>query len=79
MISNLENSETVLSEVIGDNIKKLRLASRLSRQDLAHQMGISYQQLYKYEQGQNRISAVNIVYLKYLLNADYHEFFEGLF
>lgn len=79
MISNLENSDADISKIIGGNITELREAARLSRRDLARMMGVSYQQLYKYERGQNRISGVNMVYLKFYLNADYNEFFKGLF
>lgn len=79
MISNLANSDTHISKTIGNNIRVLRETSRLSRRQLSLMMGISYQQLYKYELGYNRISAVNLVYLKFYLNADYNDFFKGLF
>jgi len=79
MISNLESTETHILETIGRNISDLRHSARLSRTQLAELLGISYQQLYKYERGQNRISAEYIVYLKFYLNAGYDEFFKGLF
>ncbi|PZP53483.1 MAG: hypothetical protein DI586_11000 [Micavibrio aeruginosavorus] len=79
MISNLENLDECFAKVVGHNIRRLRENARLSRHDLARILSISYQQLYKYERGQNRISAVNLVYLKFHLDADYNEFFKDLF
>lgn len=79
MFSELESSKDHISRVIGENIRQLRENAQISRRDLARLMGISYQQLYKYERGQNRISAEMIVYLKFCLKTNYNEFFKGLF
>jgi transcriptional regulator with XRE-family HTH domain len=41
---------------VGDTIKKYRLAVDMSQMELAEKIGISYQQLQKYEKGINNIS-----------------------
>ncbi|MEP6342112.1 MAG: helix-turn-helix transcriptional regulator [Maricaulaceae bacterium] len=41
---------------IGKQIKMLRMAHKISQKDLAKTMGITYQQVQKYETGLNRIS-----------------------
>jgi len=41
---------------IGKQIKMLRMAQKMSQKDLAKKMGITYQQVQKYETGLNRIS-----------------------
>jgi transcriptional regulator with XRE-family HTH domain len=41
---------------VGETIKKYRLAVNMSQMDLAEKIGISYQQLQKYEKGINNIS-----------------------
>ena len=41
---------------IGKQIKMLRMANKMSQKDLAKTMGITYQQVQKYETGLNRIS-----------------------
>lgn len=41
---------------IGTQIKMLRMAQKMSQKDLAKQMGITYQQVQKFESGLNRIS-----------------------
>jgi transcriptional regulator with XRE-family HTH domain len=51
---------TAEDEVIGRTVRAARMSRGLSQQDLAKMLGISYQQLQKYETGQNRISAGRI-------------------
>lgn len=41
---------------IGKQLKMLRLSQKISQKDLGNQMGITYQQVQKYETGLNRIS-----------------------
>jgi transcriptional regulator with XRE-family HTH domain len=41
---------------IGKQIKMLRLSRKISQKELAKQMGITYQQVQKYENGLNKIS-----------------------
>jgi transcriptional regulator with XRE-family HTH domain len=48
-----------LSEIenhIGKQIKLLRLSRKISQKELAKKMGITYQQVQKYENGLNKIS-----------------------
>ena len=45
---------------IGQNIRQWRKQRGLSQSDLGEILGISYQQVQKYECGVNRISAVNL-------------------
>lgn len=46
-----------VDKFIGDKIYQLRLASGFSRQQLAEMIGVTHQQLQKYEKGTNRIAA----------------------
>lgn len=43
--------------VVGANIRRLRNLHGLTLQELAPQLGLSHQQLQKYEKGANRVSA----------------------
>jgi transcriptional regulator with XRE-family HTH domain len=45
---------------IGETLKKYRLAARMSQMALAERIGISYQQLQKYEKGINNISVYRL-------------------
>lgn len=42
---------------VGERIRLRRAMLRQTQQDLAHSIGISFQQLQKYERGTNRVSA----------------------
>nr|WP_315054367.1 helix-turn-helix transcriptional regulator [uncultured Brevundimonas sp.] len=42
---------------LGTRVKARRLAVRVTQAELAQQIGVTFQQVQKYERGQNRISA----------------------
>jgi transcriptional regulator with XRE-family HTH domain len=63
---------------IGERLRMLREAKVLSRADLAEPLGISGQQLQKYECGHNRISAGRLFEAAQMLDADIAYFFEDL-
>ena len=54
---------TEVDIAIGKKIRKLRQRGKMSLNDLAGKIGISYQQLQKYETGVNRITAGMLVNL----------------
>jgi transcriptional regulator with XRE-family HTH domain len=47
--------------IVGHNIRLHRLARRMSQNDLAHAIGVSFQQVQKYEKGSNRVGAGRLV------------------
>ena len=47
--------------IVGHNIRLHRLARGLSQSDLAHTIGVSFQQVQKYEKGVNRVGAGRLV------------------
>ena len=47
-------------EQIGGRIRALRIDRKLSQSDLATTLGVSFQQVQKYERGVNRVSAVRL-------------------
>lgn len=63
---------------IGNRILGLRLAKGLSRQQLASNIGVTHQQLQKYEKGINRISAGRLVLIAQALNKPVSYFFDGV-
>ncbi len=71
----LVNSEDLrtLERNIGLKIKQRRLELGLTQQDLADKLGLSYQQVQKYETGLNRISAgrLSLVSKILLIRMDY--------
>src|SRR5918997_5351487 len=46
-----------IDAAVGQNIRIQRLAKGMSQSDLAAQLGVSFQQLQKYEKGSNRVGS----------------------
>ncbi len=64
-----------VDRLVGQRIRERRLARGVTQQGLAKALGISYQQVQKYENGTNRISAGRLFVLARLLGADVADFF----
>ena len=65
-------------EHIGSLIRIRRQMMGLTQQDLAKSIGVTYQQLHKYERGLNRISAGRLFDVAQVLNIEPGWFFEGM-
>jgi transcriptional regulator with XRE-family HTH domain len=65
-------------QVIGSNIRLLRVQSSMSQGALAAVLGVSFQQLQKYERAQNRISAGSLWRLGLALAMPVSLFYQGL-
>ncbi|MGR9217595.1 helix-turn-helix domain-containing protein [Rhizobium leguminosarum] len=63
---------------IGQQIRIRRIQSDLSQSDLAKGIGVSFQQVQKYERGKNRVSASMLYELARCLKVPVAIFFEGL-
>jgi transcriptional regulator with XRE-family HTH domain len=58
--------------------RRLTMVPKVSQDDFAKALGMSFQQVQKYEQGKNRMSAAMMVQIAALLKVDVQYFFEGL-
>jgi transcriptional regulator with XRE-family HTH domain len=67
-----------IDEFIGAHLKKCRLAVGVSQGQLANEVGVSYQQLQKYETGKNRISASRSYRLAVALRVPLLSFFPDI-
>lgn len=63
---------------IGRRIRALRLERGLSQDTLARHLGLSFQQLQKYEKGVNRVSAGRLQAIASFLGAPVTFFYDGL-
>lgn len=61
---------------IGQKIKEYRLARGYTQTELAEMIGITFQQVQKYERGSNRVSVSRLVSIAGLLNVPIDFFFE---
>ena len=50
-----------LNKSIGINLRRARLSRGMSQVDVGNILGVTFQQLQKYEKGHNRISAAKLV------------------
>ena len=65
-----------IDRIISNNLKKARLKSTLTQYQVAIEIGITYQQLQKYESGANRITAGRLWNLSQLYKIPIDSFFE---
>ena len=66
---------TKLDRLIGANIKRLRIARELTQGKLGEYLGVTFQQIQKYESGKNSISAASLAVLAVALKCRMEEFF----
>lgn len=61
---------------VGERVRARRLLAGMSQDAFASQLGITFQQVQKYEKGANRISASRLYRMAKILNAPISYFFE---
>ncbi len=71
-------SVSITDQHIGERIFSLRRTLNLTLQELAGRLGITHQQLQKYEKGINRISASRLLEIAHALNVPIGYFLDGL-
>jgi len=62
---------------IGKRLKELRESLGIVQTDIGNTLGVTFQQVQKYERGVNRISAVMLYHLAHMFEVDMNYFFEG--
>ncbi len=73
-----KNDYTIkIDAYIGKKLHELRISMGLSREQLANKIGVTHQQLQKYEKAENRISAGRLAAISKALRKPVAYFFEG--
>ena len=67
-----------IDQIIGNRIYSLRIENGFARHQLAKAIGVTHQQLQKYEKGSNRISVGRLVLIAKALNKNVSYFYEDL-
>lgn len=62
---------------VGQRIRIQRLAAGLSQSELAERIGVTFQQVQKYEKGMNRVGAGRLTKIARVLNVPIGSFFDG--
>ena len=74
---NAARSVTDVDRQVGKNVRNLRVSHGMTLVDLSKELGISHQQLQKYETGSNRLSAGILVEASRVLGASLAELFDN--
>lgn len=73
-----ERSATFIDRRIGQRLKSRRLELGISQERLADLLGVTFQQIQKYEKGVNRVAASRLFDIAAALDVPIAHFFEGL-
>jgi transcriptional regulator with XRE-family HTH domain len=76
-MSNERRSNSI-DQFVGQRMKQRRLELRWSQEELATRLGVSFQQVQKYERAANRVSAGRLFVLAQVLAVPVLYFFDGL-
>nr|WP_295237193.1 helix-turn-helix transcriptional regulator [uncultured Brevundimonas sp.] len=78
MSITMDSSPHPIDITVGSRIVSQRLAKRMTQTDLANSIGVSFQQVQKYERGTNRVSASRLWRISEALNVPMTYFFDGV-
>jgi transcriptional regulator with XRE-family HTH domain len=63
---------------IGNRVRSRRITIGMSQEKLGDALGLTFQQIQKYEKGANRIGASRLLQIGHILGVGIEFFFEGL-
>jgi transcriptional regulator with XRE-family HTH domain len=78
MSHHIKQEIAELNILCGSNLKTIRKLNKYTQKDIADMLTLTFQQIQKYEKGDNRISAASLFYLLRILNVDISVFFSSL-
>jgi transcriptional regulator with XRE-family HTH domain len=70
--------EVATDKYVGSKVRMFRMMLRITQQELGEALGLTFQQVQKYEKGRNRISASTLQKISHVLNVPVALFFEGV-
>jgi len=70
------HSEKHINQQIGFRLRRTRTKRGLTQQKLGHQLGVSFQQIQKYEKGIDGLSAAKLMRLARILRVNINYFYE---
>lgn len=77
-MSTKENSPNPIDVHVGSKVRLKRTMLGMSQEKLGDSLGITFQQVQKYEKGTNRISASRLFQLASILKAPIEFFYDGV-
>jgi transcriptional regulator with XRE-family HTH domain len=73
-----KKSPNQIDKHIGSRVRARRIMLGMSQEKLADAIGLTFQQIQKYEKGVNRIGASRLLHIAGILDVSIEFFFEGL-
>jgi len=73
----LQKRAQKIDKVIGRNVRIHRLGRKMSQTELGDQLGVSFQQVQKYENGTNRVGSGRLYQIAAVLGIHVSTFFKG--
>lgn len=67
-----------IDQLIGERLKEVRKKKNLTQEDVAEKLGVSFQQIQKYENGKNRISFSRLYELSIFMKEPLESFVSGI-
>jgi transcriptional regulator with XRE-family HTH domain len=74
----VQKSASPIDRHVGARVRMLRMMAHMTQEKLGEALGITFQQVQKYEKGANRISASKLQQISSILNVSVSFFFEGI-
>ena len=66
-----EHNDKIVTHIIGLQLKKIRLVNKMTQTRVSKTINVSFQQIQKYEKGQNLCSAINLLALSEYFNVTF--------
>ncbi len=74
----MKKSTGSIDKEVGSRVRMRRISIGMSQEKLGDMLGLTFQQVQKYEKGTNRISVARLVDIAKILGVDIHFFFNGI-
>jgi transcriptional regulator with XRE-family HTH domain len=74
----MKKSTGSIDKEIGGRVRMRRVSIGMSQEKLGDMLGLTFQQVQKYEKGMNRISVARLVEIARILGVDIDFFFDGI-
>ena len=78
LVRGAPRSAGPIDRYFGDRLRARRIMTKMSQEDLGKSLGVSFQQIQKYEKGTNRLSAAMMVRVAEILNVDVGYFYSEI-
>ena len=73
-----KNTSTDVDALVGERVRSRRLQAKMSQATLGEAIGVTFQQVQKYEKGTNRIGSGRLFKIAEVLQCDVTEFYDSV-